>query len=113
MALVNSLQPIAIGGPSAMDPGKTGPQISSKPLLSASGRDKQALSDILELLNRLFARNRNQHRRNHWFKSLHQFRKQLGMLVDELETTKKSALAEKIELRLRFWDQKCIHQLYL
>lgn len=102
MAVVNPLQPVEMA-----------PQISPQVLLSASSRDKAMLRDILELLNKLFVRNVNQHRRNHWWKSLHAFRKQLGLLLNELETAKKTVRAEKIEQRLRYWDEKCIHQWYL
>ncbi|KAF2868327.1 hypothetical protein BDV95DRAFT_500754 [Massariosphaeria phaeospora] len=89
------------------------PQISARPLLNATTKDRQNLLDIQELLNRLFVRNRNQHRRNHWFKSLAQFRKQLSLLLSELETEKKTSLPEKIEQRLRYWDDRCIHNWYL
>ncbi|KAF2004500.1 hypothetical protein P154DRAFT_44935 [Amniculicola lignicola CBS 123094] len=117
MALVNSLQPVPVSAPySAFEPLHIGPQISAKRLLAASANDKQALIDIHELLNRLFARNRNQHRRNHWFKSLHQFRKQLGLLINELEGfggNTKGGVKGRLEQRLRYWDEKCIHQWYL
>lgn len=84
--------------------------ISSDILINASAKDKQNLHDIYELLDRLFVRNRNQHRRNHWFKSLHQFRKQLGLLLQESSSPKKASTIEK---RLQYWDEKCIHQWYL
>ncbi|KAF2253967.1 hypothetical protein BU26DRAFT_232550 [Trematosphaeria pertusa] len=87
--------------------------ISAEALLAASAKDKQDLKDIQELLDRLFTRNRNQHRRNHWFKSLHQFRKQLGLLVQEMSSTKKVSAAAIMEARLKYWDEKCIHQWYL
>ena len=87
--------------------------ISAEPPLAASAKDKQDLKDIQELLDRLFTRNRNQHRRNHWFKSLHQFRKQLGLLVQEMSSTKKVSAAAIMEARLKYWDKKCIHQWYL
>ncbi|KAF2798380.1 hypothetical protein K505DRAFT_394690 [Melanomma pulvis-pyrius CBS 109.77] len=87
-----------------------GPQISSKTLLKANDKDKQALVDIHELFTRLFVRNRNQHRRSNWFKSLTQFRKELGHLVEDMNSGKKAFIAEKIEQRLRYWDERCIHQ---
>ncbi|ORY09885.1 hypothetical protein BCR34DRAFT_486602 [Clohesyomyces aquaticus] len=85
------------------------PKMSATRLLAASGAEKRALVDIHELLDRLYVRNRNQHRRSHWFKSLGQFRKQLGLLIGELEDGKTNTL----EQRLRFWDERCIHQWYL
>jgi ribonuclease MRP protein subunit RMP1 len=98
---------------SATTNAKPAPKISSKALLKASDKDKQALIDIHELLTRLFVRNRNQHRRSLWFKSLSQFRKELGLLIEELSATKKSSVGEKIEQRLRHWDERCVHQWYL
>lgn len=91
------------------------PALTGEALRDISSSEKQNLKDIHELLERLFARNRNQHRRNHWFKSLHQFRKQLGLLLGEMESTKnkKVTAARVITERLQFWDEKCIHQWYL
>ena len=86
---------------------------SAEDLLNASDRDKSQLRDIHELLNKLFVRNRNQHRRNHWFKSLWEFRKQMRLLLEAMELKKKSRAAEQIEARLKYWDEKCIHQWYL
>ncbi|KAF2714830.1 hypothetical protein K504DRAFT_368388 [Pleomassaria siparia CBS 279.74] len=90
-----------------------GPHISSKALLQAPDKDKQALVDIHELLTRLFVRNRNQHRRSTWFKSLTQFRRELGLLIDDMNATKKASIGERTEARLRFWDAQYIHQWYL
>lgn len=89
------------------------PGLTGETLREISSSDKQNLKDIHELLERLFVRNRNQHRRNHWFKSLHQFRKQLGLLLGEMESTKKVTAAALMTERLQFWDEKCIHQWYL
>jgi len=92
---------------------KATPNILAKVLLKAIDKDKQALVDIHELLTRLFIRNRNQHRRSLWFKSLTQFRKELGLLIEEFTSSKKASLSEKIEQRLKYWDEKCVHQWYL
>ncbi|KAJ4347381.1 RNase MRP subunit [Ascochyta clinopodiicola] len=86
--------------------------ISAAPLSNASQHDKAMLIDIYELLNKLFVRNRNQHRRSHWWKSLHAFRKQLALLLSEMETGRKSERAAKIEARLHYWDEKCVHMWY-
>ena len=94
-------------------PNKMTTPISAKVLLNASSHDKAMLIDIYELLNNLFTRNRNQHRRSHWWKSLHAFRKQLQVLISEMESGKKSERPAKIEARLRYWDDKCVHQWYL
>jgi len=88
-------------------------ELTSETLLSASVRDKQNLRDIHELLCRLIARNSNQHRRNHWFKSLSRFRKELGILIKDMDGSLRSAAARAVTERLQFWDQKCIHQWYL
>ena len=87
-------------------------QISAVKLLNASQHDRAMLVDIYELLDKLFSRNRNQHRRSHWWKSLYAFRKQLALLLSELETGKKSERCSKIEARLRYWDEKCVHLWY-
>jgi ribonuclease MRP protein subunit RMP1 len=111
MAVLNSLQPIPVN---TFEPLDIMPQISAKKLLRATDKDKQALADIHELLDRLFVRNRNQHRRSLWFKSLQQFRKQLGLLITEHESKKSRAVRENLLLqRLQFLDDRHIHQWYL
>ncbi|KAH6622358.1 hypothetical protein C7974DRAFT_415009 [Boeremia exigua] len=85
---------------------------SANALINASQHDKAMLLDIYELLNNLFVRNRNQHRRSHWWKSLHAFRKQLTILLSEMETGKRSERSAKIEARLKYWDEKCVHVWY-
>ncbi|KAF2012687.1 hypothetical protein BU24DRAFT_257188 [Aaosphaeria arxii CBS 175.79] len=103
-AILNPLHPtpVGIGGHPAM---------SSYILMHASAQDKELLGHIYELLHLLFVRNRNQHRRNHWFKSLQQFRKQLGLLIAEMGSDRK--VEEKLNARLQFLDDRCIHQWYL
>jgi ribonuclease MRP protein subunit RMP1 len=86
--------------------------ISAAPLLEASMHERSKLVDIYELLDKLYVRNRNQHRRNHWWKSLHAFRKQLALLLTEMNNSKRSERAAKIEARLRYWDEKCVHMWY-
>jgi ribonuclease MRP protein subunit RMP1 len=86
--------------------------ISAAALMLATPHDKAMLLDIHELLNKIFIRNRNQHRRSHWWKSLHAFRKQLGLLLAELEAAKKAEREAKLQARLRYWDEKFIHQWY-
>ncbi|CAO2649559.1 Nn.00g069440.m01.CDS01 [Neocucurbitaria sp. VM-36] len=85
------------------------PAITATTLLTATSHEKAMLLDIYELLNKIFARNRNQHRRSHWWKALHAFRKQTGLLIREMEG-KKSEREGKLEARLRYWDEECIHQ---
>ncbi|PVI07691.1 hypothetical protein DM02DRAFT_287147 [Periconia macrospinosa] len=91
----------------------TSTTLSGEALQALSDKDKQNLADIHELLRLLFTRNRNQHRRSHWFSSLHQFRRQLGLLLEELASRKKSAAAKSMLARLQYWDERCIHQWYL
>jgi ribonuclease MRP protein subunit RMP1 len=86
--------------------------ITAAALMIATPHDKAMLHDIYDLLDKIFIRNRNQHRRNHWWKSLHAFRKQLSLLLHEMETAKKHELETKLEARLRYWDEKFIHQWY-
>ncbi|KAF2854430.1 hypothetical protein T440DRAFT_375528, partial [Plenodomus tracheiphilus IPT5] len=87
------------------------PLITATTLLASTPHDKAMLHDIHDLLNKIFIRNRNQHRRSLWWKSLHAFRRQIKLLLDELNG-KKSERAEKLEERLRYWDGRCIHMWY-
>jgi ribonuclease MRP protein subunit RMP1 len=97
----------------AMEPRMPPPStITAKALMTATPHDKAMLLDVYDLLNKIFIRNINQHRRSHWWKSLHAFRKQLGLLLAEMETSKKTELEARIEARLRYWDDKFIHQWY-
>jgi ribonuclease MRP protein subunit RMP1 len=91
----------------------TSPLITSTTLLSASAHEKAMLHDIHTLLNKIFIRNRNQHRRSHWWKSLHAFRKQITLLLEDLDGGSKKADREaKIQARLRYWDDDCVHRWY-
>ena len=83
--------------------------ITAATLVMATPHDKAMLLDVHGLLDKIFARNQNQHRRSHWWKSLHAFRKQLGLLLEEMAGSKAEA---KIEARLRYWDEKFIHMWY-
>jgi ribonuclease MRP protein subunit RMP1 len=80
------------------------PLITATTLLAASSHEKAMLSDIHSLLDKIFIRNRNQHRRSHWWKALHAFRKQMALLLQELDGGKKSEREAKLEARLRYWD---------
>jgi ribonuclease MRP protein subunit RMP1 len=105
------------------------PNITAAALLNISPTDKQALLDIHELLTRLYVRNRNQHRRSHWFRPLGMFRRQLGLLLGEMDDGKGPGMArgiatgsavrlkgvgmeEMLEKRLGYWD-KVVHEWYL
>jgi ribonuclease MRP protein subunit RMP1 len=81
-------------------------------LMNATPHDKAMLHDISSLLDKIFTRNRNQHRRSHWWKALHALRKQLGLLLLEMETSSKAVREEKLQARLRYWDEKCVHTWY-
>tara|TARA_R110002003_G_scaffold48_3_gene3927 strand:+ start:41889 stop:42212 length:324 start_codon:yes stop_codon:yes gene_type:complete len=88
------------------------PTITAAALLIATPNEKAMLHDIYALLDKLFVRNKNQHRRSHWWKSLAAFRKQLGLLLQDLELAKEKEKEAKLEARLRYWDQDTIHQWY-
>jgi len=101
-------------------PATATPLITATPLLNASSHDIAMLHDIHSLLNKLFVRNRNQHRRSTWWKALHGFRKQMALLLAELEGDVSGAGAkrtgkgkswekerkEKVEARLKYWDER-------
>jgi ribonuclease MRP protein subunit RMP1 len=88
------------------------PKITATALMNATQHEKAMLHDIHSLLNKLFTRNRNQHRRSVWWRSLHAFRKQIGLLLSELEKGKKSEREAKVEARLRYWDEGVVHTWY-
>ncbi|KAI8940877.1 hypothetical protein NX059_002137 [Plenodomus lindquistii] len=89
------------------------PLITATTLLAATPHDKAMLRDVHSLLDKIFIRNRNQHRRSHWWKNLYAFRKQIGLLLADLEGGKKSERGVKLQERLRYWDENCIHSWYL
>ena len=111
MAMINSSLPRAVQPSSDTI---ANPKITAAALLASSDVDKQALRDVLALLEGLYARNKNQHRRNHWFKSLQAFKKQLALLLEELDGPGKVRVKEeKLARRLQWWDEGCVHQWYL
>jgi len=85
--------------------------VTAAALLAAQANDIAKLRDIQELLNKIFIRNKNQHRRSHWWKSLAAFRKQIGLLLHDLETKGKKK-EDDVEARLRYWDDGCVHMWY-
>ncbi|PWO25049.1 Hid1 multi-domain protein [Pyrenophora tritici-repentis] len=88
------------------------PIITATHLLNASKHDIAMLHDIHTLLNKIFIRNRNQHQRSTWWKALHAFRKQIALLLSELETSKMNEREAKLEARLRYWDDRVMHAWY-
>ena len=82
---------------------------SATPLLNLPAHDKAQLLDVYALLDTLFTRNRNQHRRSIWWKSLLQFRKQLALLINEVDGStggkgrRERERATRIEARLAYW----------
>lgn len=94
----------------------TTPSITSSPLFSAPTHDIAMLHDIHTLLDRIFVRNRNQHRRSTWWKALHGFRKQMALLLADLQDkqVREVERRRKVEARLRAWDAKGeVHAWYL
>ena len=84
--------------------------ITATALMNAPPHDIAMLRDIHELLNKIFVRNKNQHRRSTWWKSLHAFRKQMALLLQDMEGEGKKK-EKDVEARLRFWDG-CVHGWY-
>jgi ribonuclease MRP protein subunit RMP1 len=80
--------------------------------MSASTHEIAMLHDIHTLLNKIFTRNRNQHQRSTWWKGLRGFRKQIGLLLQELLHGPVKERAGKVEARLRFWDRGVVHVWY-
>ncbi|USP75757.1 hypothetical protein yc1106_03031 [Curvularia clavata] len=91
------------------------PSITASPLFSASTHEIAMLHDIHSLLDKIFIRNRNQHRRSTWWKALHGFRKQIALLLGEFEATslREQERRQKVEARLRYWDARGeVHSWY-
>jgi hypothetical protein len=91
------------------------PSITSSALFSASTHEIAMLHDIHSLLDRIFIRNRNQHRRSTWWKALHGFRKQLALLLADFEAkgVRELERRQRVEARLKYWDDKGeVHSWY-
>ncbi|KAG9196041.1 hypothetical protein G6011_01162 [Alternaria panax] len=111
MAKATSTLPHHPPNPLAM-PSTTPSAITATALMKASPNDIAMLHDIHTLLNKIFARNRNQHQRSTWWKGLHGFRKQLTLLLQELLHGPVKEREAKVEARLTFWDRGAVHKWY-
>lgn len=91
--------------------------------LSAASMDE--LKGLGEMLQRIFVRNKNQHRRSHWWKALKGFKRELGLVLGELAamqaatgtsagtSTSKPALTRRLEARLRVLGEEKMHVWYM
>ena len=89
--------------------------------LSAASVDE--LKGLGEMLQRIFVRNKNQHRRSHWWKALKGFKRELGLVLGELAalqaatgtstSTSKPALTRRLEARLRVLGEEKMHVWYM
>ena len=91
--------------------------------LSAVSVDE--LKGLGEMLQRIFVRNKNQHRRSHWWKALKGFKRELGLVLGELAamqaatgtsastSTSKPALTRRLEARLRVLGEEKMHVWYM
>jgi ribonuclease MRP protein subunit RMP1 len=87
--------------------------------LSAASVDE--LKGLGEMLQRIFVRNKNQHRRSHWWKALKGFKRELGLVLGELAalqaatstSTSKPALTRRLEARLRVLSEEKMHAWYM
>ena len=91
--------------------------------LSAASMDE--LKGLGEMLQRIFVRNKNQHRRSHWWKALKSFKRELGLVLGELAamqaatgtsastSTSKPALTRRLEARLRVLGEEKMHVWYM
>lgn len=79
------------------------------------------LKGLGEMLQRIFVRNKNQHRRSHWWKALKGFKRELGLVLGDLTalqaasttTTSKPALTRRLEARLRVLGEEKMHVWYM
>jgi ribonuclease MRP protein subunit RMP1 len=58
----------------------------------------EELNDLSSLAYLIYRRNKNQHRRSHWWRHFNNFRRKLHRLCSELVNVKQSAGAETVEL---------------
>lgn len=91
--------------------------------LSAASVDE--LKGLGEMLQRIFVRNKNQHRRSHWWKALKGFKRELGLVLGELAalqattntststSNSKPALTRRLEARLRVLGEEKMHAWYM
>lgn len=89
--------------------------------LSAASVDE--LKGLGEMLQRIFVRNKNQHRRSHWWKALKSFKRELGLVLGELaalqaatstsNSNSKPALTRRLEARLRVLSEEKMHAWYM
>ena len=93
--------------------------------LSAVSVDE--LKGLGEMLQRIFVRNKNQHRRSHWWKALKGFKRELGLVLGELTAlqaatststgtgtgTSKPDLTRRLEARLRVLGEEKMHVWYM
>ena len=93
--------------------------------LSAASMDE--LKGLGEMLQRIFVRNKNQHRRSHWWKALKGFKRELGLVLGELaalqaatstststsNSNSKPALTRRLEARLRVLSEEKMHAWYM
>jgi ribonuclease MRP protein subunit RMP1 len=91
--------------------------------LSAASVDE--LKGLGEMLQRIFVRNKNQHRRSHWWKALKGFKRELGLVLGELaalqtatststsNSNSKPALTRRLEARLRVLSEEKMHAWYM
>lgn len=97
--------------------------------LSAASADE--LKGLGEMLQRIFVRNKNQHRRSHWWKALKGFKRELGLVLGELaalqaatsiststststsNSNSKPALTRRLEARLRVLGEEKMHAWYM
>ena len=83
------------------------------------------LKGLCEMLQRIFVRNKNQHRRSHWWKALKGFKRELGLVLGELtalqavtststsNSNSKPALTRRLEARLRVLGEEKMHAWYM
>lgn len=97
-----------------------------QPLLSTPDASQTAeLRTLHNLLHLLFHRNRNQHRRSIWWRAFSSFRRELGRLLGEtaqLEllvvpgkgvAERRECVQQRLESRLRFWQDVMVEKWYM
>ncbi|OCL09110.1 hypothetical protein AOQ84DRAFT_405294 [Glonium stellatum] len=102
--------------------------ISTTTTLQLSATTIDELQGLSEMLQRIFVRNKNQHRRSHWWKALKGFKRDLGLVLAELAalhtagpigsiaatpSASKSAVARRLQARLRVLSEDKMHGWYM
>ncbi|OCK84782.1 hypothetical protein K432DRAFT_288122 [Lepidopterella palustris CBS 459.81] len=88
-------------------------EIDVTAVMSLLAKEISELHDLHGLLDRIYVRNKNQHRRSAWFKDLRSFRRNLGQIMIVLDGRVSGDRASQLRYRLSFWEEFLTFEWYL